>query len=216
MARIAGVDEAGRGCIVGPLVVAAVVLGRSSLKRLVRTGVRDSKLLSPTARARLFDLILSQADGVAVEFVPPDAIDAFVRHRQKGRTLNYLEALAMARVLDHLRASRAVVDAPDPSAARFGRALRDLLMHPLPVEALHHADRDHVCVGAASIIAKVERDRVLEQLRRAHGNMGSGYPSDSRTIAFLRSWLSRHGAVPPFARRTWRTWARITQMQLSP
>ena len=81
--------------------------------------------------------------------------------------------------------------------------------------AEHRADRTYVVVSAASIIAKVERDRAVERLREAHGDFGSGYPSDDQTIAYLKSWVEREGKEPSFARKSWKTWDRVFTKQLT-
>jgi ribonuclease HII len=67
----------------------------------------------------------------------------------------------------------------------------------------HHADRKYPVVSAASIIAKVNRDRAIEKLRKNH-DLGSGYPSDSKTMNFIKEWISQNGDLPVFVRKSWK------------
>jgi len=120
-----------------------------------------------------------------------------------------MEALHMARIIDALGADEVYVDAPDTNPPRFTRELTDLLTTVPRVVAEHKADVNYVVVSAASIVAKVERDREIAKLREVHGEFGSGYPSDDDTIAFLEGWVAREGSPPDFSRKSWKTWERI-------
>jgi ribonuclease HII len=122
----------------------------------------------------------------------------------------------MAKVIDALNPDVVFVDAPDTNPARFTRELRELMSSKPRIVAEHKADRNYVVVSAASIVAKVERDKSVELLRMEHGQFGSGYPSDEETIDYLRRWVEREGTIPSFARRSWRTWDRILAMTLVP
>jgi ribonuclease HII len=107
----------------------------------------------------------------------------------------------MAKIIKKLRPSVSYVDACDINAARFGNAV-SLLAHTGKIKSYHHADSTFVIVSAASIIAKVTRDRVIAKLNKEY-NLGSGYPSDSKTVEFVRGWFSKHGLVPDFVRKSW-------------
>jgi ribonuclease HII len=122
----------------------------------------------------------------------------------------------MSRIIPLLTVEQVFIDAPDTNPVRFSSELSGML-DPCPkIVAEHRADRNYVVVSAASIVAKVERDRAIELLRTQHGEFGSGYPSDEDTIAYLREWVEREGAIPPFARRSWKTWDRILTVTLFP
>ena len=200
---VCGIDEAGRGSMVGPLVVAAVSVRRSRLGELARMGVRDSKELSPAARERLYPLILGVADAHAVLRAPARSVDASVRRRG----LNGLEARYMARAAARLGAATTYVDSCDVDAARFGRKVSEMA-GGLRVVSRHRADSRFVAVAAASVVAKVERDRSLARIRRSH-DVGSGYPSDPAARRFVEL-RARRGALPPFVRRSWRPVRRLT------
>jgi ribonuclease HII len=208
-AAVGGVDEAGRGSILGPLVVAGVSAEPRALGKLRAMGVRDSKALTPGKRVALYDEIAQLSLAVHWVAIHPPEIDEYVTHGKKYRRLNYLEAMHMATVIDKLGAGRVFVDAPDTNPRRFSLELSEML-DPCPkIVSEHKADANYVVVGAASIIAKVERDRAVERLREEHGDFGSGYPSDRQTIDYLKEYVRKEGSRPPFARMSWKTWGRI-------
>lgn len=211
---VGGVDDAGRGCIIGPLVLAGVAVEESKLSKLVEIGVRDSKTLSPAARARLYPLIKDLAYKVVSVKVPPEEVDKYVARRKKFIRLNLLEAEAAAKVIEELEADLVYVDAPDTDPERFKRNVVALLRRKVEVISEHEADKTYPIVSAASIIAKFERDAEIARLRERYGDFGSGYPADPTTIAFLRDWLAKYGETPPFARKTWKTWKRLVDRRL--
>lgn len=212
---VCGLDEAGRGSIVGPLVVGGVVVEESSIADLAKLGVKDSKMLSPKRREALYGGIVDLCRGVAVLPILPREIDRYVIHGKKLRKLNYLEAIYMAKAVDKLSPQVVYADASDTVATRFSEDISRNLTVRARVIAEHHADSNYPVVSAASIIAKVERDRAVQKLRERFGDFGSGYPSDSRTIEFLKRWVEREGFIPKFCRSSWKTWFRIAQLQLS-
>jgi ribonuclease HII len=206
---VGGVDEAGRGSVLGPLVIAGVSVVAETLKELEELGVKDSKLLSAKKRSSLYGEIVRLSRCVRFISIEPGEIDQYVWYGTRRRKLNFLEAVHMARVIPPLEAAEVFVDAPDTNLGKFTEELTSMI-DPCPrIVARHRADRDYVVVSAASIIAKVERDRAVEQLRGNHGDFGSGYPSDPQTIVYLQEWVRREGSQPFFARRSWKTWDRV-------
>ena len=210
-----GVDEAGRGCIVGNLVVAGVSISRAGIEGLKEIGVRDSKKLSPRRRESLYGEILKLCDRVYWANIPPEEIDTVVRTGKKFRKLNYLEAIYFAKVIDELGAARVTVDASDSIPRRFQDNICDNLKTQCKVRAVHKADRDFPVVSAASIIAKVERDRQVEALKR-NGDFGSGYPSDPATRIFFIERMRRGEPLPGYVRKSWKTWRKFEQSLLAP
>lgn len=208
MGTVAGVDEAGRGCAIGPLVVAGILIEESGVDELRRMGVRDSKRLSPRRREALASEIEAVAR-YAYFYLQPRAIDRVVERNERLRKLNYLEAMAMARVIRDLRPDRAYVDAADVLPERFARQILRVLPEKPAMICEHRADVNYPVVSAASIIAKVRRDSIIAELRREHGDFGSGYCSDRRTISFLEAWFRREDRCPPFIRASWATVRRI-------
>jgi len=195
---VCGVDDAGRGSVLGPLVIAGISIERNKIKHLVEIGVKDSKQLSPKSRENLYDKIISLVDGYYVAKILPRTIDRSV----SKNLLNQLEANYMAKVIKKLGASSSYVDSCDVNPKRFGLNISNLAKTGKIISS-HHADRKYPVVSAASIIAKVNRDRAIEKLRKNH-DLGSGYPSDSKTMDFIKEWISKNGDVPVFVRKSWK------------
>lgn len=204
------------GCLVGPLVVAGIVIEEDSVEDLKELGVRDSKRLSPRRRHSIYSSILKLSNRVHTLHIGPYEIDTVVRTGNKYRKLNYLEALYFAKVIDHLGARHVTVDACDSSPERFRSTIMQNLKSDCHVAAFHKADRDFPVVSAASIIAKVERDRVVQKLRKKHGDFGSGYPSDPATRTFFTDWMRKGEPLPDYVRKSWKTWARLRQGMAAP
>ena len=195
---ICGVDDAGRGSLLGPLVIAGVSLKRSKIRKLSAMGIRDSKKLSPAARERLYKKIIEFADDYYVTRIYPKTIDRSVKKHQ----LNYLEAKYMAKVISRLQPNISYVDSCDVNPARYGKEI-DRIAKKGKVRSYHHADSRFVIVSAASIIAKVNRDKAIAKLRKKH-NLGSGYPSDKKTINFVFNYITDKKDVPSFVRKSWK------------
>ncbi len=195
---ICGVDDAGRGSVLGPLVIAGISIEKNKIKQLVKIGVKDSKQLSPQSREKLYDQILSIVDGYHVAKISPRIIDKNVNKN----LLNQLEANYMAKVIKKLEAGSSYVDSCDVNPKRFGLYISNIAKTGKIISS-HHADRKYPVVSAASIIAKVSRDREIEKLRKSH-DLGSGYPSDSKTMEFIKNWISQNDGVPVFVRKSWK------------
>jgi len=206
-----GLDEAGRGCLLGPLVVAGVSVTTAGARKFREMGVRDSKMLSPSRREALYPEILRVASKVHWVGISPGEIDEVVVNGKKLRKLNYLEAVYFARVIDELDATSVTVDASDVIPDRFRDDIVANLGKQCEVTAFHKADRTFPAVSAASIIAKVERDRAVARLREEHGDFGSGYPSDPITRAFFIDSIGRGEPLPPYVRKSWKTWLNLEQ-----
>jgi ribonuclease HII len=211
-ATVLGIDEAGRGSLLGPLVVGGFLAPVAAGARLRELGVRDSKLLSPSRRAEIF-LRLPEFGRCLSARASPRQVDAHVR---RGG-LNRLEAQLFARLVVAADPDLVVADACDPNEDRFATEIREHARATMPIEARHHADRDDPMVGAASIVAKVLRDRAVERLRGQIGEViGSGYPSDARTIAFVRSALAGGRPTGAWLRRSWSTTERLMREHRAP
>ena len=205
---IAGVDDAGRGPIIGPLVIAGILVASEQQQELRSFGVRDSKLLTPEQRSRLEPKIRSTAVKVSVVEAQPKEIDEFVLHGGKLRKLNFLEARMMAAVLTDLAPPEAYVDASDVNEARYATSIREFLpenLKGMKIFSEHHADRTFPVVSGASIVAKVRRDALVDELRNQYGDFGSGYMTDPKTMSFLRAWRLSHDGYPPIVRMSWKT-----------
>ena len=201
---ICGVDEAGKGPVMGPMVVAAVAVKNAKL--IENIGFKDSKLLTPQKRKELFDLI-KQNYRYAVEIIGPEKIDEYRRKNQ----LNLLNRKAFEKVIIKLNPNIAYVDAADVNEERFGREIKVNLTNEndTDVISMHKADSKIPVVAAASIIAKQTRENEIEELKNKIGDFGSGYPSDERTIKFLKSYFNDNLKWPSGTRKSWKTIERI-------
>jgi len=192
------VDEAGKGSVLGPMVIAAV--GVFSEDVFVDFEVADSKLLSPRVRERLY-LIIRKRFRVATVRIDAHEIDEI----RMGMTMNACVARAHAQAIDKLSPSIAYVDACDVNAFRYADTVKSYLEKSCEIVSEHNADQTFKVVSAASIVAKVTRDRAITALSKKYGEIGSGYPSDPVTIAFLSAYIDEHKCPPPIARKSWKT-----------
>jgi len=200
--RIAGIDEAGRGPVIGPLVVAGVACKKESEKALVEMGVKDSKMLRPSVREKLREQIEEVCE-CRVEIVSAGEID---RLREK-MTMNELEEMVYGRILGELQPEVAYLDAVDVYEKRFGESVRKQSgLRGTVIHSKHRGDSIFPIVSAASIIAKTTRDREIRKIAEELGyDFGSGYPSDPKTKRFLREWVQRNRELPPYTRHSWQT-----------
>jgi ribonuclease HII len=199
---ILGIDEAGRGPIVGPMVIAGFALPVARLGELAELGVRDSKKLTPKRRTEIGAVLRGLPGAVIVEeVVPPEEIDAAVRNR--SITLNGLELMKMAAIIERVGPVEAYLDMLGTSEDRFQSSLFRLLESPCRIVAANRGDDRFPVCAAASIIAKTRRDAEIARLNAIHearyGPIGSGYPGDPKTRAFLAAAR----AEPGIFRRSW-------------
>jgi ribonuclease HII len=202
---VVGIDEAGRGSVLGPLVVGAFCYDERRSGELAATGVRDSKQLTARRRTEIRSQLGALGECREVP-LPPRRIDAYVA---RGG-LNELELETFAELVREFRPDVAYVDACDPNAARFGERLRARSRWSGRVVSRHRADEDLLVVGAASVVAKVARDAAIAALRAtAEEEIGSGYPSDPATRACVERHAADGGSIPPWMRRSWATVTRV-------
>lgn len=173
------------------------------MKKLTSLGVKDSKKLSPLLRESLYKKIISIVDDYYVAKIPPRSIDASV----KKHCLNGLEAKYMAKVVSKLNPDTSYVDSCDVNPKRFGKEI-SLLSGNSKIKSYHHADSRFVVVSAASILAKVTRDKAITKLKKEY-NLGSGYPSDSTTVKFVKKYYKKNQQMPNFVRKSWKPVQKI-------
>jgi len=234
---IAGGDEAGRGAVLGPLVVSLVSINEGKAKKLSEIGVRDPKMLSKRRREFLFDDIYSLAEDVRTYAITPEEINNAMR---SNISINELEAIHFARLIDESEANpkKIYLDSPDVIPEKFGIRVSLISKKPLKVNGVngvrrrekersgnaakavakviaeHKADVKYPVVSAASIIAKVTRDRAIEELEESLGfELGSGYPSDKITIDMIRRNLDNERLLK-HVRAEWKTLKLIRQLKI--
>lgn len=201
---VLGIDEAGRGSVLGPMVIAGVIVPEKMKKVLERMGVKDSKRLTPNRRTILSRKLKKMFD-YEIVVITAREIDEM---RADGINLNEIEKNAMESILLKMNPERAIVDAVDVKAERFQDNLR--ADTGIDVIAEHKADDKYIEVSAASIIAKAERDDQISQINKdfiKSGGIGSGYPSDPKTKEFLSNYT--YDEMPDFVRRSWATVAKM-------
>ena len=203
---ICGIDEAGRGPVLGSLVVAGLLCREGDIEILKSMGVRDSKQIDPGTRTKLYAELTSKFEYHVLE-VTPDEIDA--------NNLNRLEAAKFAEVINTLKPKTAYVDCADVSPLNFKNHITTKIDIECSLVVEHKADERYHVVSAASIIAKVARDNHIENLKKEYGDIGSGYPSDPKTIAFLEEYFKKHRTFPHFARKKWKTLDRLRNFKLT-
>ena len=192
-----GVDEAGRGSVMGPLVVGAVFA--ESDGALLEIGVRDSKKLTPKKREIMYGQITESAAGWSVSVASAADIDRL----RKTMSLNEIELRMFCDAVSKHHADSVIADCPDINEAGFTARFKAAL-GGMEVTAKHKADDTYPIVSAASIIAKVTRDRMMEDIRREFGaEIGSGYPSDRCTMDFIGKWIKENGKAPAEVRCSW-------------
>ena len=209
--KVCGVDDAGRGPVIGPLVVAGIRIEEEKLDQLRSLGVKDSKKLSPEARLKLSIEIPEIVDEYHIVELEAAHLDRVVNHSPKFQRLNLLEARAMAEVIEKLKPHLVYVDASDTRPERFKNNILENLSFKPKVISEHHADEKYTSVSAASILAKVRRDSRIEELRKEYGEIGSGYAHDPITVRFLSEYYLMNQDFPPIVRRSWKTLRNIVR-----
>jgi ribonuclease HII len=204
---ILGVDEAGRGPVVGSMILAGVMIEETDESKLKRMGAKDSKLVPPKKREELYTKIKKLANETHFIEVTASEID----ERRKRMSLNELEAMKVAEVIEMFRRKPGLIliDLPDPDGGKFIRRIEKYTELPCKTIAEHKADMRYPVVSAASIIAKVERDRSIRRIEKEHKIcLRTGYSHDNDTIKFLEEHIKK-GEFPDFVRKSWITAQRI-------
>ena len=199
---ICGIDEAGRGEVIGPLVVAGVLINESNIQKLVEIGVKDSKMLSRYERQELYPQIIDIVDSYHIIFKSAQIVDRYVQYHK----LDTLEAETFASIARYLKPDQTIVDSPG-NPKKFGEIVSRL--SNTKISALHKADKNFACVSSAAILAKVSYDNIIKIIQKYHP-VGSGATSDTRTRDFLQNTITRDTKLP-FVRYTWSTIRNITK-----
>jgi ribonuclease HII len=197
---ICGIEEAGRGPVIGPLVMCGVVIDEKDSLALQKAGIKDSKALTPKQREGLVDTIKGFAKRFDIIVIPPYEIDAAVE--SDTLNLNWLEAQKGAEIINRLMPDKAIMDCPSTNTKAFAEYMwKHLANKGLELVAEHKADVNYPVVSAASILAKVARDAEIEKIKESIGkDFGSGYPSDPKTSDFLKKNFNRY---PDIFRKSW-------------
>lgn len=208
-----GIDDAGRGPVIGPMVLAGVLLEEDAEKELKKLGVKDSKQLTQKRREFLAEKIIEMAEAFEIVTILPNEIDG---DSETERTkLNEVEALACAKIINKINKGfgkiKVILDCPSTNLARWGDFLKTKIenLSNLEISCEHKADVNHVSVSAASVLAKVTREKEMAILRKKYGDeIGTGYCSDPLTQKFLEKNAIKYEHDGIF-RKTWITWKKV-------
>ena len=208
MTLVCGIEEAGRGPVIGPLVMCGVVMDEKMVFELDAIGVKDSKLLTPQQRENLFEKIKKMADDFKIIILSSqDVDDALI---DETMNLNWLEAKTSANIINQLKADKVIMDCPSTNIESYKNYVKKYMKNDkIEIIAEHKADLNYTVVGAASILAKVTRDREIEKIKqKINKEFGSGYPSDPRTVEFLKENYNKY---PEIFRKTWSSYKKVAE-----
>jgi len=204
---IAGIDEAGRGPMIGPLVVGIACIDEKDEHKLKALGVKDSKLIAPRQRERIASELKKICKFELVKLSPAQ-IDAAVE--SENTNLNWLEADASISLLNKHKPGKAFIDCPSANPKAYTDYLKAKLTTKTELVVEHKADYKYLVVGAASILAKVARDAEIEALKKKHNvEFGSGYPADPRTVEFSKKNYDKYD----FFRKSWASWKNAAKKE---
>ncbi len=209
MTTILGIDESGRGPVIGPLVIVGLMIDEDSEKELIKINVKDSKMLTPKQREALYEKIVKIAKDYKIMIITPNEIDLAV-HGEDGDNLNWLEAQRSADLINDLRPDKVILDCPSPNKKAYVDYIKERLEIEPEIVAEHKADAKYLVVSAASIIAKVTRDKEIQRIKDEFDvDFGSGYPADPKTKKFIEENYNKY----PFFRKSWYTYKQAVKKQ---
>lgn len=219
---ILGIDDAGRGPVIGPMILAGCLVTEEQEKELKKIGIKDSKELTQKRREFLAEKIRESSETFEFALAFPDEIDSQLNN---GTNLNILEAIKIAEIINKINKGfkkiKVIIDCPSVSIEKWTDVLKTKIenLSNLEISCEHKADKNHVSVSAASILAKCVREKEMGELKKKYGDeIGSGYCSDPLTQRFLEKNGHKHKDDGIF-RKTWETWkvtiAKISQRTLT-
>lgn len=211
---ILGIDDAGRGPVIGPMVLAGCLINSEIEKEFKKLGVKDSKQLTSKRREFLANIIREKSETFEVNLTTPNEIE---ETNQKGIKLNEVEAIQAAKIINKINKGykelKVVLDCPSTSINKWTDYLKTKIvdLSNLEIVCEHKADKNHIAVSAASILAKSVRESEMDKLREKYGKeIGSGYSSDPITCKFLEDNAQKHKDSGIF-RKTWKTWKNLCE-----
>jgi len=211
---ILGLDEAGKGPVIGPMILAGCLIDKKIEKEFRRLGGKDSKLVTSRRREVLEEEIKSKATRFEVVVILPDEIDG---KNERGIKIPELEAEVFASIINKLNDGKnkikAVIDCPSFGIANWANTLKTKIknLSNLEIVVEHKADKNHIAVAAASILAKAKREKEISELKKIYGDeIGSGYCSDPLTIKFLEKNALKQKNKGIF-RKSWITWRKASE-----
>ncbi|MBS3146050.1 ribonuclease HII [Candidatus Woesearchaeota archaeon] len=203
MVKVLGVDEAGRGPVIGSLFIVGSMFKEEDIEKLKKLGVKDSKLLTHKKREELRKKIEKIAVKYKIIQIKPQEIDEAVES-EDHMNLNWLEAHKTAEILNELKPDKAIIDCPSPNIEKYKGYLKKLLDNQDIVLIVEHkADLNFFPCAASSIIAKCAREDEMDKIKKKYGNTGPGYMSNEITQRFLEENWDKY---PEIFRKSWVSW----------
>ncbi len=203
--KILGIDEAGRGALIGPLVIGGFMINDEELSKLEELGVTDSKQLTSNQRAVMYEWLKSNGESMTIKISPLE-IDM---KSKAGVNLNSLEINKMINIINTLKPDKVIIDSPSANKNKVINEIKSKLEKDCELIVEFKADEHYRIVGAGSVLAKHERDEEIKRISSEVGeDIGAGYPSDERTIRFAiksiknKKWLNH-------IRHSWSTYERL-------
>jgi ribonuclease HII len=211
-----GVDEAGRGPVIGPMVMAAFAIEKDKEQNLQNLEVKDSKLIAPLKRNTIYKKLITNYEYEKI-IISPQQIDLALN--DTSINLNWLEAIisakACSKLIKRINSNNItiILDCPSNNLLAYENYFKNQLQQfptkKIKIITEHKADLNYLCAGAASIIAKVTRDTEIQKIKnKIKIDIGSGYPADPKTKQFL---IKNYDKYPEIFRKTWKSWKKIAQ-----
>ncbi len=209
MKTICGIDEAGRGCIIGPLIMSGILINEEDVFKLKELGVKDSKLLTKRQRDYLYKEIKKIVKDYKTFIVPVEEIDDALN--SQNLNLNRLEAINTAKIINHLKPDKVIIDCPSPNKEEYKNYLRTFLKHEAELMIEHKADLNFIECASASVLSKFIREEEIEKIKKKiKEDFGSGYMSDERTQKFLKENYEKHDGI---FRKSWLPYKKHAKKQ---
>ena len=211
MKLILGIDDSGRGPLIGPMILAGVLVNEKQEAILKKHGIKDSKMLTHAQRLEMGKIIEKNIIEKKIVKAYPKEIDEAVN---SDVNLNTLEAMKTAEIINAINKKKEkisiIIDCPSNNKRMWANKMITFLEHTenLDIRCEHKADRDYVAVSAASILAKNMREEEVAKIKKEFGDIGSGYPADPVTSKFLKEHGKRLANSGIF-RKSWATWKKL-------
>ena len=203
--KICGIDEAGRGPVIGPMIITGAMIDEDKQPVLKELGVKDSKLIAPKKRDRIAAELPKYVKYETI-IVEPEEIDRYLE-ADNGTNLNWLEADKSIIILNKLKPDVAYIDSPSPNLKAYTAYIKEKVPG-VEIHCEHKADANYLPAGAASIIAKAKREEIIAEMKKQYGDIGSGYPADPKTKAYLQHNWNKH---PEIFRQSWLSYKNVAK-----
>lgn len=212
MTYIIGIDDAGRGPVIGPMVLAGIIIKDNEETELKKIGAKDSKLLSPHRIKVIYENIINKYK-YHIEIISPKEIDS-------SKNLNTLEATISAKIINKLSAGLdgdiiVIIDCPSTNIKNWNSLVESFVTNKkIKIKSEHKADANHLIVSSASIIAKENRESEIKKIKDKYKiEFGSGYPADQVTKEFI---INNHNneKFKDIIRHSWSTVKSISNKTL--